>query len=289
MDKLISVLIPVYNEEKYIAQTLFSVLNQDYRNIEVIIINDGSDDSSEKIISSFNDSRIRYFREENKGIGYTRNKLLSLITGEYILFVDGDDILSDNFISSLYRAAISYSGDIVASSVVPFRRRIKRREFNNEYIIYNGKEYATLMLKPFGEFCYTHSRLFHQSLFLNESFREDKIFEDIFLIPSIALKAKRVVKVKRAIYNYRINKEGLSHSPFRLESIDEMDGYLSNFELGLNNKMRKLSLYSGIFFLTKYYYYFWKVLLKRLGIKKYRDKYHPNAVRIWKYVMRNEL
>lgn len=289
MDSLISVLIPVYNEEKYIEDTLKSVLNQDYRNIEVIVVNDGSKDESGRIIETFDDRRIRYYYQENKGIGYTRNRLLTLAKGEYILFVDSDDILSDYYISSLCSAAEEFDADIASSSVVPFRRRPKGNNTLNEYVLYSGEEFALKMVRPFGEFCYAHSRLFRSSLFASSSFREDKIFEDVFLLPSVVMKAERVVKVKGAVYNYRINPEGLSHGRFRFESLDEMDGYLSNFESGLKIGVRKMSLYSGIFFLTKYYYYFWKVLVRGMGVADYRKRFRSEAKRIWKFLMRNDL
>lgn len=90
---LISVIIPFYNAEKFIEESINSIINQSYRNLEIILLNDGSTDISEEIVSKINDSRIRYFRN-NQNLGYLKsvNKLLSLATGDYIAFHDADDI-----------------------------------------------------------------------------------------------------------------------------------------------------------------------------------------------------
>lgn len=274
MEELISVLIPVYNSEKYLSETLYSLSNQEYKNLEIIIINDGSVDNSQSIIDSYKekDDRIISFYQENRGIGYTRNRLLKLSRGNLILFVDSDDILSPSFITNLYREKKEYFAQIAAARVVPFKRKIKRKRKGRERI-YSGEEFAIEMVRPMGKFCYSHSRLIEKRLFQDLAFPEDKIFEDVFVMPSLSLKAERVVFVPISQYNYRINKNGLSHGSFSLISMDEMDGYLENVELGKKKGSYKIVLYSGLFFLTKYYYYFLRVLFKRLGLREYLKRY----------------
>lgn len=93
----VSVIIPCYNAEKFIAHTIQSVLNQTFDNLEVILINDGSTDDSEKIILSFEDKRIKYIKKENSGVAATRNYGIDLAQGKYIAFLDADDLfLPDN-------------------------------------------------------------------------------------------------------------------------------------------------------------------------------------------------
>ena len=88
----VSVHIPCYNSEKYILETIKSVLDQTFADFELIIVNDGSSDKTEEIIKGFHDSRIRYFSQGNKGLAATRNRTLSLSNGEYIAFLDHDDL-----------------------------------------------------------------------------------------------------------------------------------------------------------------------------------------------------
>jgi len=95
---LVSVIIPVYNAEKYISQTLLSVIRQTYAHIEILCLNDGSIDNSETVIQDTKDERIHYFFKNNTGVSDTRNQGLRKASGEYVLFLDADDILSDHFI-----------------------------------------------------------------------------------------------------------------------------------------------------------------------------------------------
>ncbi len=101
MNVCLSIIIPVYNSELYISQCVKSIMNQAVDNMEVILINDGSTDNSHKICSelALSDNRIRYFCQENKGVSRTRNYGIELAHGEYIMFVDSDDLLPDGSIS----------------------------------------------------------------------------------------------------------------------------------------------------------------------------------------------
>mgnify|MGYP002520864869 FL=1 len=281
MEEPISVLIPLYNSEKYIACTLSSVVNQTWKELEIIIVDDGSTDSSAKIVESFQeeDSRIKLYSQKNMGIGYTRNRLLSLSSSSLILFVDSDDILPPNFISLLYEAKARNKAEIASARVVHFRNKPRKKKGGKEEV-YSGEEFLVEMTRPMGKFCYSHSRLMDKALFLSLSFPEDKIFEDVVLMPKIVIRARCVVFVPEAQYNYRINRNGLSHSPFSLRSLDEMDGYMENIKLGEKIENRQVVYYSSLFFLTKYYYYFFKVLFKRMGVKEYLRRYSGEKRRI---------
>ena len=90
---LISIIIPIYNKEKYLDDCIKSVIYQEYDNLEIILINDGSQDNSERIINKWiaKDQRIKYIAQENKGVAYARNKGISIANGEYIFLLDADD------------------------------------------------------------------------------------------------------------------------------------------------------------------------------------------------------
>ena len=97
---LVSIIMPAYNAEKYIAEAIESVLNQDYTKFELIIINDGSKDKTESIINSFDDKRIKYYSQENKGVSAGRNLGLKIMVGDFFCFLDADDYYPINSISS---------------------------------------------------------------------------------------------------------------------------------------------------------------------------------------------
>lgn len=283
MKPLVSVLMPVYNSEKYLEEALRSLVSQDYENLEIIILDDGSDDSSFSIISRFKerDDRIIVERRENKGIGSGRNRLLALSSGYFVLFFDSDDIiLSKDFISTLVSDSENYKADVVSAKTVPFKRKVKKTKDKGKRV-YSGKEFSSLMTRPLGFFCYPHSRLIKKSLFSSFSFPENMIFEDIPVMPWVIREAERVVYDTGAIYSYRINKKGLSHSKFSPSSLFEMDAYYFNIKKAEDNKERKISINSSIFFLTKYYYYLLRVMIRGLGLREYKARYKEKAKEAW--------
>lgn len=120
--KKVSILMPMYNSEKYVQESIDSILNQSYENFELIIVDDGSIDSSLEIVEKYNDSRIKLYKNiVNKGLPYTRNKLLSLATGEYIALLDSDDIALPNRLQvQVDFLEKNQSVDIVGSSAIIF-------------------------------------------------------------------------------------------------------------------------------------------------------------------------
>lgn len=114
---LISILIPVYNAQHFLAECLESVLCQTYKHLEIICIDDGSTDNSPAILRNYakRDKRIRVFYQKNRGTACTRNRLLTKTRGEYFAFIDADDKVSAQYIEKLYRVAITHQSDIVRS------------------------------------------------------------------------------------------------------------------------------------------------------------------------------
>lgn len=111
---MISVIIPIYNTESYLEQCIQSVINQTYKDLEIILINDGSTDNSGLICQKWKeqDPRIRYIKKENEGQGIARNLGIIRATGEYIIFVDSDDYLDKNLISKVYHYISEQNADI---------------------------------------------------------------------------------------------------------------------------------------------------------------------------------
>ena len=112
---LLSVIIPAYNVEKYIDHCLNTVTNQTYKNLEIIIVDDGSPDNSGKIIDDWSkkDCRIKVIHKENGGLGFARNSGLEIATGDYIAFIDSDDYIDLNMYETLINKAIETKSDIV--------------------------------------------------------------------------------------------------------------------------------------------------------------------------------
>lgn len=111
-DKLISIIVPVYNAEKYLDNCISSILNQTYKNIELILVNDGSTDNSLQICNKYKeDKRVKIYSQENKGQGAARNKGIDVANGYYIGFCDADDTLNEHMYENLCQYAIKYDTD----------------------------------------------------------------------------------------------------------------------------------------------------------------------------------
>lgn len=118
MEPLISVIVPVYNVEKYLDKCVESIVNQTYKNLEIILIDDGSPDNCPKICDAWaeKDSRIKAIHKKNGGVSFARNTGLEIITGEYVTFVDSDDWIENDYISTLLENAMITGADVVVSS-----------------------------------------------------------------------------------------------------------------------------------------------------------------------------
>jgi len=118
---LVSIIIPFYNAEKFISETLRSVISQSNVLFEIIAIDDGSTDLSRKIIENFQDERIQYYYQVNKGVSYARNVGLSYAKGKYVIFFDADDIMTENYIVSRYNYLENNPGfNLVCGEVIKF-------------------------------------------------------------------------------------------------------------------------------------------------------------------------
>lgn len=115
MSSLVSVIVPVYNNEAYVEKCIRSITEQSYKNLEILVINDGSKDSSLEILEKLaeEDTRIKLFDQENAGVAVARNKGLEHATGEYVTFIDGDDYVGRNYISNLCEKAESQALEMV--------------------------------------------------------------------------------------------------------------------------------------------------------------------------------
>ncbi|MGB3405555.1 MAG: glycosyltransferase [Microcoleaceae cyanobacterium] len=149
MSSLISVIIPVYNGETTICETIQSVLNQTYSNFELLIINDGSTDNTLEMISSFEDSRIQVFSYENAGQGASRNRGLKQAKGEYVSFIDADDLWTVEKLEDQITALQQYPEAAVAYSWTDYVTELGEFISHAPQRLYQGNVYARLLLSDF--------------------------------------------------------------------------------------------------------------------------------------------
>ena len=284
----VSVLVPIYNASEYLGKCLDSIVNQTYENIEIILIDDGSTDSSLEICQRYasNDDRIRVIHQENAGISAVRNRCLSEAVGDYVFFIDSDDWIDPDTISVLADIAINEDADIVASHYV-MRAKDTAEADNASYKCteYTARDFVYLMTKPAGFFCFPWGRLMRRSLFPDNPFPVGKIFEDLMTMPGIVWKANKVIFVSAKLYYYRYTKTGLSHGKFSYRALQEIDGYKDLVDLASAYRDWPIARNGILFYLTKYYYYYWRVIYHRMDIEAYRKDYRKNAHVYFKYLM----
>lgn len=181
MEKLISVIIPVYNVEKYLEKCIQSVINQTYKNLEIILVNDGSTDNSLNICKKFSniDNRIVLFNKENGGLSSARNFGIDNASGEYISFLDSDDFISENMYEILVDNLEKFNGDIsiIESCDVYENNYFIEKQINEKEVIIYSKQEA--MIKYFeGNFIPAWGKLYKKRLFNNIRFPLGILNED---------------------------------------------------------------------------------------------------------------
>lgn len=201
--KKVSLIVPVYNSEKYLRKCLDSLVNQTLKDIEIILINDGSKDTSEEIIKEFNDKRIKYISRENKGVGKSRNEGIELATGEYIAFVDSDDYLDIHFCEKMYDKAIKDKCDLVICDFYRDCGNLFRTSFG-DFDCTNLKDAPylinTINLGP----C---NKLYKRTLFddVNNRFEEKLKYEDAPFVVKMLISANKIGKVNECLTYYVIH------------------------------------------------------------------------------------
>ena len=202
----ISIIVPIYNASKYLKKCLDSLVNQTKKELEFILINDGSTDDSESIIKSYNDSRIKYFKRSNHGIGKTRNFGISKSTGKYIMFLDSDDYLEENACEILYEKIEKEKLDVVVCDfyrVVNDSKIIEKiASFKNTSLKDNPNLLLNVNLAPW-------NKIYRSDLIKNNNikFIEDLKYEDAPFVALSLLKSKKIGKVDKPLIYYTIHEK----------------------------------------------------------------------------------
>ena len=209
MGKKISIIIPVFNSEEYINNCLDSVINQTYRNIEIIIINDGSTDNSERIIKEYSsiDSRIKYYKKSNGGVSSARNYGIKKSRGDYIFFLDSDDQIQDNALEIMLEMLLKKKNSI---SICKFSKYDGSPfcDLDSNFTIYNKNEYL-LNLLNLNFHSYVCGVLIPKKYLDENFFPLDRYFEDLASFYKILDKVDNVVVTDSKLYKYRYNPNSI--------------------------------------------------------------------------------
>ncbi len=222
---MISVIIPIYNVEKYLTKCIESVINQTYKNLEIILVNDGSTDNSKEIIDKYSsiDSRIKVINKKNGGLSDARNVGIELAKGEYITFLDSDDWIELNMYEKLYKYIKQENADIVQCSY----QKVYDEEVNNQ----KNKEEVNIMsgeksLYNLGEkTVVVWNKIYKRELFNDIRFPKGKYHEDEFTIYKVLYKANKIVDLNLPLVYYRQREDSIMNSKFNLKRLDALEAF----------------------------------------------------------------
>ena len=206
-ETMLSVIIPVYNVEEYLAKCVDSILNQSYTNLEVILVNDGSKDSSGSICDAFaqKDSRVRVIHKENGGLSSARNAGIEAAKGEYITFVDSDDWIEADAYAHLLELMQRYQVKLVCGGNydVDGETGVKTLGIcpGKEELV-TTEEFVGRMFKWQGCDSSACDKIYHKSLLENFRYPEGRVCEDVAVTYKIVLGTDRAVFSERPFYNY---------------------------------------------------------------------------------------
>ncbi len=218
MNSLISVIIPAYNSEAFIGGCIDSVLNNTYKNKEIIVINDGSTDNTAKICDEYAEkySNIKVVHCENGGVSAARNKGLDMARGEYITFVDADDMLTEDAIKVLFDVAEKTGTDITSANIfrIALNEPLVKKISSNDIKVFTDP--VEIIRKSVeNQFQAVYSKLFRRETIGNIRFVVGKkINEDTFFNFQCLLKSKAVAMIDNYIYAYLFNPSSASQAPF---------------------------------------------------------------------------
>lgn len=225
MEPFISVIIPVYKVEQYLKRCVESVCAQTYQNIEIILVDDGSPDSCPQLCEKYakKDARIRVIHQENKGLSGARNTGIDHAKGEYLAFLDSDDLWSVHFLESLYGALKENDADIAQCRWEYMHGESLLEPYNAEAKVecFTGREMlANLYIQTGAYYVVAWNKLYKKELFANIRYPEGRINEDEATTYKLFDLAEKCVMVDNALYGYFVGGTSITRSGFNLKKLD---------------------------------------------------------------------
>ena len=227
MNPLISVIVPIFNVEKYLNRCVDSIINQTYENLEIILVDDGSTDGCPGICDDYakKDSRIKVIHKENGGLSDARNAGMKVAIGEYISFVDSDDYVIPDFIEKMLSILISERSDIAECNVAKFyedgsRELLCENEEVNSYSTSQGLS-GLIAENPFKQ--HVWNKLYKADIALSTLFPKGKLNEDEFWTYRIFGKAEKVTKINKTMYCYFQRNGSIMGNKYSIRRLDALE------------------------------------------------------------------
>ena len=229
MKKLLSVVVPVYNVEKYLDRCIKSIINQTYKNLEIILVDDGSVDASGKICDKYaeKDKRIKVIHKENEGLSEARNTGIKLSKGDYITFVDSDDYIDERMYEILINDLEKYDVDIASCDYLRIVDYSKKAKISSEVLIYSKEEAIIKLLRNEEYKDYAWNKIYKKELFDGVLYPKGRVQEDVATTYKLILNANSVSYNKSKLYFY-LKRKGSILDTWNIKN--ELDLYTNALE-----------------------------------------------------------
>lgn len=263
---LISIVVPIYNVEKYLRKCLNSILEQSYSEFELILVDDGSTDCSGSIADEYgrNDERISVYHKENEGLAATRNYGIERAKGEYICFIDSDDWIENTYLENLSRLANEYFADVVICDFLKNEGEGVITQPLSEVIVEEtGYEaIANIYTQNYLRYVVAWNKLYRRSIFDNIKYLTGIIHEDEAICADIFCACAKVIRTNRVLYNYRVNNStSIMSSEYNLKRLDILKALENRMSLFEQKGYRE-------YYEKDSFKYMYKILLNIIEIRK---------------------
>ncbi len=242
MREKVSVIVPVFQVKDYLEKCILSILTQTYRNLEIILVDDGSTDGSEIICDQFalRDERIRVLHKENQGLSSARNTGLDYATGEYIAFVDSDDWIDERYIHQMYEVCKKYECDICQCGFFDaVCDDIFYKDHGGYPSIYSPIEFAYAEFSLLSWDCIVcWNKLYRASLFKNIRFPVGRIHEDEYVTYMLTYNANKIAVLPTRLYYYRRRNDSIVGRKYSYKRLDAREAIIEreNFYHSIGEK-----------------------------------------------------
>lgn len=249
MNPLISVIVPIYDVEKYLARCVDSIVNQTYKNLEIILVDDGSPDLCPQMCDDYaeKDSRIKVVHKKNGGLSDARNAGMAVAKGEYISFIDSDDYVSDDFFECLLDVMNKENSDIAECSVVKLYEDNRFDEFSDDLSVktYDTQDAMSVLIaeNPFHQ--HVWNKLYKTELVRDIPYAVGKLNEDEFWTYQVFGRANKVSKLNKTMYYYFQRNSSIMGVGYNIRRLDALEGK-ANRQKYIENNFPELSTQAKI-------------------------------------------
>ena len=223
----ISVMIPVYNSESFLRRCVDSATAQTFRDIEILLIDDGSTDSSGQLCDALarTDNRIRVIHRKNGGVADARNTGLDHARGEYLIFLDSDDYIDADMLETLYGLALKYETKIAACTIADhFKAREIKEQGDKVYLLSPQEMMKNILLRKMNNYSVC-TKLIHRDLCKSHRFCTGKTYEDVRYMPGLLLQVERIALIDRPMYHYWHRSGSICSSAFSEDDLMHIEAH----------------------------------------------------------------